>query len=93
MLQQLRPIGGTGANGSGQEACNLLGNRREGRSEASVGSLFSELQDCTLQAGEDPGVHFARLYRLELQLQQVRCALDDYQLNTSALSGLAEEYI
>ena len=51
------------------------------------------MQSCTLQPGEDPGVYFARLYRLRLQLQQVCCTVDDYQLKANAISGLSAEYI
>ena len=51
------------------------------------------MQSCTLQPGEDPDVYFARLYRLRLQLQQVGCTVDDYQLKANALSGLSAEYI
>ena len=65
----------------------------EGRLEARVRSLLAEMQCCTLQSGEDPDVYFARLYRLRLQLQQVGCKVDDYQLKANALSGLSAEYI
>ena len=51
------------------------------------------MQSCTLQPGEDPDVYFAGLYRLRLQLQQVGCTVDDYQLKANALSGLTAEYI
>ncbi|CAN0425665.1 unnamed protein product, partial [Laminaria digitata] len=81
------------ARGNGQEAFNILRNRYEGRSEARVRSLLAEMQSCTLQPGEDPDVYFARLYRLRLQLQQVGCTVDDYQLKANALSGLSAEYI
>ena len=61
LLQQLRPVDGSGARGNGQEALNFLRNRYEGRLEARVRSLLAEMQSCTLQPGEDPGVYFARL--------------------------------
>ena len=93
LLQQLRPVDGSGDRGNGQEAFNILRNRYEGRSEARVRSLLAEMQSCTLQPGEDPDVYFARLYRLRLQLQQVGCTVDDYQLKANALSGLSAEYI
>ena len=51
------------------------------------------MQSCTLQPGEDPDVYFARLHRLTLQLQQVGCTVDEYQLKANALSGLSAEYI
>ena len=51
------------------------------------------MQSCTLQPGEDPDVYFARLYRLRLQLQQVGCTSDGYQLKANALSGLSAEHI
>ena len=51
------------------------------------------MQSCTLQPGEDPDLCFPRLYRLRLQLQQVGCIVDDYQLKANALSGLSAEYI
>ena len=51
------------------------------------------MQSCTLQPGEDPGVYFARLYRLRLPLQQAGCTVDDYQLKANALLGLSAEYI
>ncbi|CAN0585131.1 unnamed protein product, partial [Laminaria digitata] len=86
LLQQL-------PHGNGQEAFNILRNRYEGRSEARVRSLLAEMQSCTLQPGEDPDVCFAKLYRLRLQLQQVGCTVDDYQLKANALSGLSAEYI
>ena len=92
-MQQLRPVDGSGDRGNGQEAFNILRNRYEGRSEARVRSLLAEMQSCTLQPGEDPDVYFARLYRLRLQLQQVGCTVDDYQLKANALSGLSAEYI
>ena len=93
LLQQLRPINGSGARGNGQEAFNFVRNRYEGKSEARVRSLLAERQICTLQPGEDPDVYFARLYSLRLQLQQVGCTVDDYQLKENALSGLSAEYI
>ena len=71
LLHQLRPVDGSGARRNGQEACNFLRNRYEGRSESRVRSLLAEMETCTLQPGEDPDVYFARLYRLRLQLQQV----------------------
>ena len=89
LLQQIRPVDGVGARGHGQKAFNFLRNRYEGRSEARVRSLLAEMQSCTLQPGEDPDVHFAKLYRLRLQLHQVGYTLDDYQLKTHALSGLS----
>ena len=93
LLQQLRPVDGSGARGNGQEAFNFLRNRYEGRSEARVRTLLAEMQTCTLQSGEDPDVDFARLYRLRLKLQQVVCTVDDYQLKANALSGLSAEHI
>ncbi|CAN0303407.1 unnamed protein product, partial [Scytosiphon promiscuus] len=78
---------------NGQEAFKILRNRYEGRSEARVRSLLAEMQSCTLQPSEDPDVYFARLYSLRLQLQQVGCTVDDYQLKANALSGLSAEYI
>ena len=51
------------------------------------------MKSCTLQPGEGPDVYFARLYRLRLQLQQVGCTVEDYQLKANALSGLSAEYI
>ena len=42
LLQQLRPVDGSGARGIGQEAFNFLRNRYEGRSEARVRSLLAE---------------------------------------------------
>ena len=56
-------------------------------------SLLAEMQSCTLQPGEDPNLCFSRLYRLRLQLQQVGCTLDGYQLKANASSGLSAEYI
>ena len=50
------------------------------------------MQSCTLPPGEDPDVFFADC-RLRLQLQQVGCTVDDYQLQANALSGLSAEYI
>ena len=93
LLHQLRPVDGSGARRNGQEACNFLRNRYEGRSESRVRSLLAEMQTCTLQPGEDPGVYFARLYCLRLQLQQVGCTVDAYQLKSNALLGLSAEYI
>ena len=93
LLQQLRPVDGSGARGNGQEAFNFLRNRYEGRPEARVRSLLTEMQSCALQPGEDPDVYFARLYRLRLQLQQVGCTVDDYQLEANALPGLSAEYV
>ena len=78
LLQQLRLVNSSGARGNGQEAFNFLRNRYEGRSEACVRSLLSEIQSCTLQPGEDRDVYFAILYRLRLHLQQVSCTVDDY---------------
>ena len=92
LLQQLRPVDGSGDRGNGQEAFNILRNRYEGRSGARERSLLTEMQSCTLQPGEDPGVHFARLYRVRLQLQ-VGCTVDDYQLKANAPSGLSAEYV
>ena len=88
LLQQLRPVDGIGARGNGQEGFDSLRNRYEGRSQARVCSLLAEMQSHTLQSGEGPDVLFARLYRLRLQLQQVGCTVDDYQLKANALSGL-----
>ena len=68
LLQQLRPIDGSGARGNGQEAFNFLRNSCEGRSEARVRNLVAEMKSCTLQPGEDLDVYFTRLYRLRLQL-------------------------
>ena len=51
LLQQLRPVDGSGDRGNGQEAFNILRNRYEGRSEARVRSLLAEMQSCTLQPG------------------------------------------
>ena len=51
------------------------------------------MQSCTLQPGEDPDVYFSSLYRLRLQLQQIGCTVDDYELKANALSGLSAEYI
>ena len=51
------------------------------------------MQSCTLQPGVDSGVYFARLYRLRLQLQQVGCTVDNYQLNANALSRVSAENI
>ena len=65
----------------------------EGRLKARVGSLFAEMESCTLQPGEDPEVFFARLYRWRLQLQQVSCTVDAYQPKANALSGLSAECI
>ena len=61
LLQQLRPVDGSGARGNDQEEFNFLRNRYEGRSEARVLSLLAEMQSYTLQPGEDPDVYFARL--------------------------------
>ena len=51
------------------------------------------MQSCTIQLGVDTDLYFARLYHLRLQLQQVGCTVDDYQLKANALSGLSAEYI
>ena len=51
------------------------------------------MQNCTLQPGEDPDVYFARLYRLRLQLQQVGCTIDEYQLKANDLSEPSDECI
>ena len=48
LLQQLRPVDGSGARGNGQEAFNFLRNRYEGRSGAGVRSLLAEMQSFTL---------------------------------------------
>ena len=93
LRQQLRPVDGSGARGNRVEAFNFLRNRYEGRSDARVRGLLAEMQSCTLQPGEDPDVYFARLYRLRLQLQQVGCTVDDYQLKANSLSGLSAEYL
>ena len=81
-----------GARGNGKEASIILRNRYEGRSEARVRSLLAEVQKRTLQPCEDPDVYIARLCRLRVYLQQVGCIVDDYQLQTRALSGLSAEY-
>ena len=93
LLYSLRAVNGGGARGNGQEAFNFLRNTYEGTSEARVRSLLAQMQSCTLQSGEAPHVYFARLYRLRLQLQQVDCTVDDYQLKANDLSGLSAEYI
>ena len=64
LLQQLRPVDGSGVGDNGQEALNFLRNRYEGGSEARVRSLLAEMQTCTLQPVEDPDVYFGRPYRL-----------------------------
>ena len=69
LLQELRPVDGSGAHGNGQEALKFLRNRYEGTSEARGRSLLPKMQSCTLQPGEDRDVHCAGLYRLRLQLQ------------------------
>ena len=92
LLQQLRPVDGSGARGDGQEAFNFLRNRYEGRPEARVSTLLAEMQSCPLRPGEDPDVYFARFYRLRQQLHLVGCTVDDYQLKANALSGLSDEY-
>ena len=51
------------------------------------------MQSCTIQLGVDTDLYFARLYHLRLQLQQVGCTVDDYQLKENALSGLSALYI
>ena len=86
LLQQLRPVDGSGARGNGQEALNFLRNKCEGRLEARVRSLLAEMQSCTLQLGEDPDVYFARLYRTRLQMRHVGCTVDNYQRRVNALS-------
>ena len=93
LLHQLRPVDGSRARGNGHGPFSFLRNRYEGGSEARVRSLLAELQSCTLQSGEDPDVYFARLYRLRLQLQQIGCTVDDYQLKANALSVLSAEFI
>ena len=93
LLQQFRPVDGSGARGNGQGALNFLRNRYEARSEARVRSLLAEMQSRTLRPGEDPDVYFARLYHLRLQLQQVGCTGDDYKLKANALSRLSAECI
>ena len=93
MLQQLRPVDGSGADVNGQEAFNFLRNGYEGRSGARVRGLLAEMQCCTLQPGEDPYVNLGRLYRLRLQLLQVGCIVDGYQLEVNALNRLSAEYI
>ena len=70
LLQQLRPVDGSGARDNGQGAFDFLCNRYEGRSEARVRSLLAEMQSCTLQPGEDPDLHISRLYRLRLRLHR-----------------------
>lgn len=51
------------------------------------------MQSCTFQHNEDPDRYFARLHCLRVQLQQVVCTVDDYQLKVNALLGLPAEYI
>ena len=93
MLQQLRPVNGSGGGGSGQEAFNFVCNGYEVSSEARVHMVFAEMQSCTLPLRGDHDVYFAGLYRLRLQPQHVGCVVDDYQLQANALSGLSAEHI
>ena len=58
LLQQLRAVDGSGARGNGREVFNFLRHRYEGRSEARVRGLLTEMQSCTLQPGEDPDAYF-----------------------------------
>ena len=92
LLQQRRPVDGGGARGNGQEAFDFLRNRYEGRSEARVRNLLAEMAELHPAAWRGSRRLF-RKYRLRLQIHQVGCTVDDYQLKAHALSGLSADII
>ena len=88
LLQQLRPVNGSGARRNGQETLNSLRNATGTRVDLrrAYVDCLQKMQSCTLQPGEDPDVFFARVYHRRLQLQQVGCTVNGYQLKLNALS-------